>query len=213
MKLWDYEGFILDLDGTLIDSGKYHSRAFADAVLEYSGYALKPDELHEFFGKHSTWFTEILNQRYQLSLDPEKVLAFKRKRVQEIFIAEPYAGARDFLSHWKGIKPMALASNSPLSFVEPALRDAGLFDYFDFITTSDEVVQKKPHPEIIQITIEKLKIQPSKTLVFEDQKVGIDAACAAGAKVLVVDNNQPVNYPIDIAVHSWSKLLKLSEIP
>ena len=212
MKLWDYEAFILDLDGTLIDSGKYHSRAFADAVLEYSGHVLTPDELLEFFGMHSTWFAGILNERYGLSLDPEQVLAFKRKRVKEIFVAEPFSGARDFLEQWKGKKPMALASNSPLSFVEPALREADLFKFFDVITTSDEVAQKKPHPEIIQITVGKLGVSSEKTLVFEDQMVGIEAAQAAGAKVVAVDNNQPMNYPIDVAVHTWSELLKLSEM-
>ena len=71
MKLWDYEAFILDLDGTLIDSGKYHARAFADAVLEHSGYALTPSEHHEFFGSHSKWFARTLNERYGLALDPE----------------------------------------------------------------------------------------------------------------------------------------------
>lgn len=212
MTLWDYDAFILDLDGTLIDSGKYHSQAFADAVLAQSGYRLKPDEHLEFFGKHSTWFSRILNERYDLGLEPEEVLKFKRRRVQEIFVAEPFSGAREFLEWWKGKKPMALASNSPLDFVEPALREAGLFQYFDFLTTSDEVEQKKPHPEMIEITAQKLGVAPVKTLVFEDQMVGIDAAHAAGAKVVAVDNHQPVNYPVDVAVHTWHELLKLSEM-
>ncbi len=213
MKLWDYEAFILDLDGTLIDSGKYHSQAFADAVLAQSGYHLKPDEHLEFFGMHSTWFSGILNERYNLDIDPEEVLAFKRKRVHEIFIAEPFSGAREFLEFWKGKMPLALASNSPLEFVKPALSDAELLDYFDFITTSDEVTHKKPHPEIIQVSATKLKVCPEKTLVYEDQMVGIEAARAAGAKVVAVDNNQPINYPVDVAVHTWSQLLKLSEMP
>ena len=212
MTLWDYDAFILDLDGTLIDSGKYHSQAFADAVLAQCGYRLKPDEHLEFFGKHSTWFSGILNERYNLGLDPEQVLKFKRERVHEIFVAEPFAGAREFLEKWKGKKPMALASNSPLNFVEPALREADLLKFFDYITTSDEVTQKKPHPEMILITAEKLGVDPVKTLVFEDQLVGIAAAQAAGARVVAVDNTQPINYPVDVAVHTWNQLLKLSEI-
>ncbi|MEE9369536.1 MAG: HAD family phosphatase [Pontiella sp.] len=212
MKLWDYDAFILDLDGTLIDSGKYHSRAFSDAVLALSGYRLKPDEHLEFFGKHSTWFTGILNDRYDLSLDPEQVLAYKRNRVHEIFVAEPFSGAREFLAKWKGKMPMALASNSPLSFVEPALRESRLWDYFECITTSDDVENKKPHPEIILITAEQLNVNPAKTLVFEDQLVGIKAAQSAGAHVVAVDNNQPVNYPVDIAVRTWGDLMKFSEI-
>jgi len=212
MKLWDYEAFILDLDGTLIDSGKYHAQAFADAVLEHSGYALKPDEHHEFFGKHSTWFAETLNKRYGLTLDPQKVLEFKRRRVHEIFVAEPFSGARDFLEFWYGRKPMALATNSPLQFVQPALKEADLLKYFDWITTADDVTNRKPDPEIIEVTLEKLDAAPSGTLVFEDQLIGIQAARGAGTRVIAVDNNQPVNYPVDVAVHTWRDLLKLSEM-
>ncbi|MDF7825287.1 HAD family phosphatase [Pontiellaceae bacterium B12227] len=212
MKLWDYDAFILDLDGTLIDSGKYHAQAFADAVLLNSGYSLKPDEHHEFFGKHSSWFAEDLNERYGLKLDPAKVLKEKRERVQEIFVAELFAGAREFLELWYGRKPMALATNSPLDFVEPALKEADVFKFFDCITTASDVKNRKPDPEIVEVTVQKLGVDPVKALVFEDQLIGIEAARNAGAKVIAVDNNQPVNYPVDVAVHTWADLLKLSEM-
>jgi HAD superfamily hydrolase (TIGR01509 family) len=213
MKLWDYEAFIMDLDGTLIDSGKYHAQAFADAVLEHSGYQLKPHEHHEFFSKHSTWFAENLNERYDLSLDPQKVLKQKRRRVREIFEAELFSGAREFLETWHGRTPMALATNSPVDFVLPALEEAGVLKYFDCVTTADDVTHRKPDPEIIEVTVQKLQVDPLNTLVFEDQLIGIEAARAAGAKVVAIDNGQPVNYPVDVAVHSWGDLLKLSETP
>lgn len=212
MQLRDYEAFIFDLDGTLIDSGKYHAQAFADAVLAQSGYELKPHEHHEFFGKHSTWFAEGLNERYGLKLDPAEVVRVKRERVQEIFVAELFNGAREFLEQWYERKPMALATNSPLSFVQPALEEADLFHYFDVITTASDVKNRKPHPEIFEITIQKLQVDPLKTLVFEDQLIGIESARAAHAKVIAVDNNQPVNYPVDVAVRTWGDLLKLSEL-
>jgi len=211
MKLWDYDAFIFDLDGTLIDSGKYHAQAFADAVLAQGGYSLKPHEHHEFFGKHSTWFAETLNERYGLTLDPPKVLAHKRERVQEIFVAELFDGAREFLQLWEGKKPMALATNSPLSFVQPALEEAGVMPFFDSIITADDVTRRKPDPEIIEVTTQRLQVDPLNTLVFEDQLIGIESARKAGAKVIAVDNGQPVQYPVDVAVHTWGELLKLSE--
>jgi beta-phosphoglucomutase-like phosphatase (HAD superfamily) len=74
------------------------------------------------------------------------------------------------------------------------------------------VKNRKPDPEIVQVTVQKLQVDPLNTLVFEDQLIGIKAARSAGAKVVAVDNGQPVNYPVDVAVHSWSDLLKLSEM-
>jgi HAD superfamily hydrolase (TIGR01509 family) len=210
--LRQYKAFIMDFDGTLVDSEKYHAQAFADAVFAQSGYQLTPEECREFFGKHSTWFSEILNARHGLKLDPDRVLAEKRTRVQEIFVAELFAGACEFLALWHGRKPMALATNSPLSFVLPALEKADLLKYFDFITTADEVTHRKPSPEIIEVTLRKLQVDPGSVLVFEDQLIGVEAARSAGAEVVVVDNNQPVKYPDDIPVRSWAELLRLSEI-
>ena len=213
MKLWDFEAFILDLDGALIDSGKYHAKAFADAVLEHSGYQLKPAEHHEFFGSHSTWFSKTLNERYGLGLDPEKVLESKRARMREIFVVELFAGAREFLGFWHGKRPLALATNSPLSFVQPALEEAELIKYFDCITTADQVTRRKPDPEIVEITIQKMQTDPLRTLVFEDQLIGVEAARTAGAQVVAVDNGQSVEFPDDIPVHTWAELLKYSEMP
>ncbi|MEA2068192.1 MAG: HAD family phosphatase [Verrucomicrobiota bacterium] len=212
MKLKDYEAFVFDLDGTLIDSGKYHARAFADAVLEHSGYTLTPGEHYEFFASHSVPFSRVLNKRHSLLLDPEEVLVQKRRRMEEIFVAEMFDGTREFLELWHGKKPMALATNSPIGFVLPALEEADVMKYFDHITTASDVANRKPDPEIIEVTVQKLRVDPLNTLVFEDQLIGIEAARSAGAKVIAIDNNQPVNYPDDVAVHTWGELLELSEI-
>lgn len=212
MRLRDYEAFIFDLDGTLIDSEKYHAKAFADAVLAQSGYRLTPAEYREFFASHSTRFSQVLNERHGLALDPDRVLEYKRRRVGEIFSAETFSGAREFLDRWNGKMRMALATNSPLSFVLPALESVGLFRYFDCVTTADEVRNRKPSPEIVETTLQKLQADPLKTLVFEDQLIGIASARAAGTDVVAVDNGQAVQYPADVSVYTWNELLELSEM-
>jgi len=203
----EYDAFILDLDGTLIDSGKYHARAFADAVLEQGGYELTPAEQDEFFATHSTVFAKTLNRRYGLTLDPEQVLARKRTRMKEIFQVELFEGVREFLERWHGKKPMALSTNSPASFVYPALEESGLDRYFDSIATADDVVKRKPDPELVEFTLQRLGVLPFRALVFEDQLIGIEAAQAAGAAVLAVDNGQPVGFPGNIRVATWKELL------
>ena len=208
MKLEAFAAFILDLDGTLIDSGKYHMLAFSDAVLQQSGYRLTPDERHEFFASHSKPFARVLNARHGLQLVPERVLERKRVRMKEIFRIDLFEGAREFLEKWRGIKPMGLATNSPLSFVRPVLEEAGLARFFDAVTTSDEVVKRKPDPEMVEITTQKLEIDPAKVLVFEDQLMGITAALDAGAQVVAVDNGQRVAFPESVPVMTWKELLK-----
>jgi len=208
MKLTDYDAFILDLDGTLIDSGKYHAQAFADAVLEQGGYELTPAEYDEFFATHSTLFAVTLNQRHGLLLDPERVLAQKRIRMRELFRVELFTGARDFLERWHGEKPLALATNSPADFVYPALKASGIDRYFVSIATADDVAKRKPDPELIHISIQRLDVDPARALVFEDQLIGFESAQRAGASVVAVDNGQSVNFPSGIPVLSWKELLQ-----
>ena len=209
MNLGSFDAFVFDLDGTLIDSGKYHAQAFSDVVLEKSGYLLSADELLEVFASHSLSFCPILNERHNLSLDPETILVAKRERVREIFKADLFSGARDFLDQWHGKRPFGLATNSPLGFVRRALDEAGISHYFHSITTSDEVKNRKPNPEVFQIAFRKLRSSAESTLIFEDQLIGIEAARSAGAEVIAVDNGQSVNFPIGIPVLSWKELLRL----
>ena len=207
MNLLDFEAFVFDLDGTLIDSGKYHAQAFADVVLAQSDYQLTPAEHLEVFAGHSVGFCPILNDRHGLSLDPVSILAAKRARVTEIFKADLFDGVLEFLDKWKGTRPFGLATNSPLTFVEPALHDVGILNCFDSITTSDEVVHRKPNPEIFEIAFQKLGAHPLKTVVFEDQLIGIEAARETGAHVVAIDNGQPVEFPADITVMTWKELV------
>jgi HAD superfamily hydrolase (TIGR01509 family) len=87
------------------------------------------------------------------------------------------------------------------------VEEAGIAKYFDCITTADEVKNRKPDPEMIEMTIHKLQSDPLNTLVFEDQLLGVEAALAAGARVIAVDNGQPVEFPTDIQVATWKELL------
>ena len=208
MNLKDFDAFVFDLDGTLIDSGRYHAQAFSDAVLEQSGYRLTLGERDEFFASHSVPFARVLNDRHDLQLVPERVLKQKRRRMKAIFQINLFEGARAFLEKWRGIKPLGLATNSPLSFVAPALEDVGLSGFFDSLTTSDEVRNRKPDPEMVQLAFQKLKANPLRSLVFEDQLIGIEAARLAGAQVVAVNNGQPVEFPKGVSVMTWKELLR-----
>lgn len=209
MNLSDFQVFIFDLDGTLIDSGKYHAQAFADAVLEASGYTLTADERLEFFASHSNRFCPVLNERHGLVLDSDSVLVAKRARMKEIFKAELFEGAREFLEKWHGQRRLALATNSPMSFAKPALEEAGIVGLFECITTADDVRHRKPDPQIFEIAFQRMGADPLKTLVFEDQLIGIQAAQHTGASVVAVNNGQSVDFPPDVPVMTWKELLNL----
>ncbi|MFA5689982.1 MAG: HAD family phosphatase [Kiritimatiellales bacterium] len=183
-----YCAFIFDLDGTLIDSEKYHAAGFAWAVEKLSGYRITDAELREFFESHTSRFAPVLSARHKLNLNPADVLALKREHVKRNFKAELLSGAGNFITAWHGKIPLALASNSPREFVDNALSKTGLAGVFNVICTAEDVQHRKPDPEMYRLALKRLRQSPENVLVFEDSCAGITAARGAGCAVIMIKN-------------------------
>ena len=183
-----YKAFVFDLDGTLIDSEKYHADGFAQAVRELTGYEITDEERREFFELHTSTFTPILAKRHGLNLDVEETLRYKRAHVRDHFKSDVFPQAVHFLKKWRGRKRMALASNSPKHFVKNALVEGGMIDLFETVCTADDVELRKPDPEMYLLTLAWLKLEPHEVLVFEDSPAGVHAAQATGCSVIMIEN-------------------------
>ncbi len=203
-----YKAFIFDMDGTLIDSEKYHADGFAQAVEALSGYRLTPAERREFFEAHTSTFTPVLSARHGLNLDPSEVLAHKRVHVRDHFKTDLFPNVLDFIEKWHGKKRLALASNSPRHFVDSALEEAGIENYFEVVCTADDVTHRKPDPEMYTLTLRRLNLSPEAVLVFEDSPPGVVAAQAAGCPVLMVDNGAGRTVE-GVAQYTWKDLTEL----
>ena len=201
----EYKAFIFDLDGTLINSERYHADGFAYAVETLSGYQLTPAERREFFEAHTNVFTPILSARHGLKLDPDAVLDHKRMHVSRNFKAEVLPGVEAFIGKWRNCMRMALASNSPRHFVKRALVEAQLIDLFEVVTTADDVAHRKPDPEMYELTLKSLNLRPEEVMVFEDSPAGVAAAQAAGCPVVMIDNGAGRTVE-GVAQYTWKEL-------
>ncbi len=188
LDLNQYEAFIFDLDGTLIDSEGYHADGFSLAVETLSGYQLTEAERREFFEAHTSTFTPVLSERHGLDLDPEQVLEHKRVHVRKHFRTDVFPQAISFINKWRGKKRLALASNSPKHFVKDVLVEGRMIDLFEVVCTADDVEHRKPSPEMFRLVLERMGLQPDEVLVFEDSPAGVIAAQKAGCPVVMVDN-------------------------
>ena len=99
-------------------------------------------------------------------------------------------GCKKFLEHLrsKDIK-MGIATSNNRSMVDVVLESLNMKDFFEVITTSDEVKRGKPAPDVYLTTANLLNVEPKNCLVFEDVVAGIMAGKSAGMKVCAIEDD------------------------
>jgi HAD superfamily hydrolase (TIGR01509 family) len=109
----------------------------------------------------------------------------------------------------KGIKT-ALATSNTWWIVDKVFERLNLEDFFDCVTTKEEVSFNKPSPDIFLVTADKLGIVPSECVVVEDSLAGIEAASAAGMKVVALakDRSEKKSYEkvADLVINGFAEI-------
>ena len=203
MNLYETRAFIFDMDGTLVDNMRFHTKAWTTMLAENG---IKNDG-HDFLVKTAGKTNrEIIPAFFENATEAELLKLGNRKEAlyRDLFLPErkTVKGAIEFLerSQKLGIK-MAVATAAPVANMEFILDGLDLRRFFDAITTAADVIQGKPHPEGFLISAEKLGIKPENCLVFEDAVNGFEAAHNAGMKSIGI-----------ATVNSTEEILKLDSV-
>jgi sugar-phosphatase len=85
----------------------------------------------------------------------------------------------------KGFK-IGLASNSSHNLIEVVLERVEIKQYFDFISSAQDVEKGKPDPAVYLFAANNLGVCPTECLVFEDSIIGMTAAKRAGMTVVAI---------------------------
>lgn len=174
-----------------------------------ANYELTPGDVREYNGNTCTDLARTLAQRHGLELDADEVAALKFEILYRDFRTKFFPGTIDFLRAWAPFRPLAIASNSPFHFVQRCLRDGGVEELFDVVVTVNDVRVRKPDPEMILLTADRLGLPPERTLVFEDSEPGMQAALNANSPVVLLDNpgyHVPARRPSTVPVTTWAAL-------
>ena len=204
------QAMIFDLDGTLVQTEKLKAISYAKAAVALCPYSLSEAEVIEAFqdvvGRSRREVATTLVDRFDLA---EKA----RERMAEFGVKEPwqaYVQLRlryyremiadpDFIrsNQWPHNMVLlqqardsrckvGLATMSSCSQVQLILEVLDLTEAFDFVATKDDVENGKPDPEIYLLVATELGVTPEDCLVIEDSPSGVEAALAAGMKVVAV---------------------------
>lgn len=188
---------IFDMDGVLIDAKDWHYEALNKA-LELFGFSIsRYDHLTTYDGLPTKKKLEMLSLESEL---PIELHVFINEMKQKYTMEMVYTQCRPQFIHEYALSvlksrgySLAVASNSVRETVNIMMEKSSLIKYLDEMVSACDVINPKPHPEIYQITMQKLDCLPEECLIIEDNQNGIKAARASGAHVLEVRDIYEVN--------------------
>jgi len=185
-------GIFFDMDGVLVDSEEFIARASAMMFAE-KGLKVSRKDFEPFIGTGEDRFIGGVAEKYNFPLD----IRTAKPRVYEIYLEiikgnlKPLPGVHEFLKKCRAMgKKIAVASSADMRKVAGNLNEIGLsLKTFDTVITAEDVVHKKPNPEIFLLAARRLNLNPRDCLVIEDAITGVAAAKAAGAKCLAITSS------------------------
>lgn len=184
---------LFDVDGVLVDSLPAHFLAFQQ-LGEQLGVPFTREMLDRTLGQHNgrifpMWLgNQVASERFGDLADQKEAL-YRSLAATELQAIE---GAVELVKalHQAGL-PLAVGSSGPRLNVELAIRVLGLAPYFDVVITGDDVTRGKPAPDIFLLAAQRLGVDPATCVVVEDAEQGVQAALAAGMRVIAVTTSLP----------------------
>ena len=180
-------GVIFDLDGTLVDSEPLSKVAWR-RVLALHGHDVSDAEITAAQGLR---FAESYAAFARAaSLPPLDVVWSDYSQLLYTSYDEGLVRFDDAVSTAHQLQaegvPLALATSSQRERLERTLAAADLEGLFAVTVAGDEVTCGKPAPDGYLEAARLLGVEPADCVAVEDSQAGIDAARAAGIRVLAV---------------------------
>ena len=177
-------GFIFDLDGVIVDTAKYHFKAW-QSLAKNLQYNFTEQDNEQFKGVSRVRSLELLLEMAQYKAtekEKEQWLIDKNTHylslISHMNNSEILPGITEILKALKAQQiPVALGSASKNA--QPILEKVGLLSYFDVLVDGNEVTMAKPNPEVFLTAAKGLGVAPEDCVDFEDAQAGVAAAKAA----------------------------------
>jgi len=193
------------MDGVIVDSFAMHTHAW-EVYLDRHG--VKAEALgSRILGKHNDELVRDLFARESLTDDliREHGLrkeALYREMISPVLEQRLVPGVRDFILRHSG-QALGIATNAEPANVDFILKSTGLSNHFRAIANGHDVSRPKPFPDIYLRVAGMLGYAPVDCVVFEDSMTGVQAALAAGTKVVGVSTTEPAFTGVDLTIRDF----------
>lgn len=184
---------LFDIDGTLVDTEPLWARAVAEVCADF-GYALSPDDTPEVLGQPSTHTAAHLLPQLGPKAAVLGVAGLARSYESRFaeFVSEGATvrpGVPELLVALAAAQIPAMIVSASSRHVISLVRDALGAHLFVGVVGLEDTVHSKPAPDPYLAAAERLGVAITDCLIVEDSPVGVAAAEATGAPVLVVPSH------------------------
>jgi HAD superfamily hydrolase (TIGR01509 family) len=204
---------IFDMDGVIIDSEKHwddFKEMFYPSVVPGVDWA---SEGKRFVGMNLNNIFDHLKSDFNISMEREEFVQ-TYNRMARIIYTEKANLSPHLASLLEGLKEadlkLAVASSSPVPWIDMVMDRFDLRDYFERIISADHIGNRgKPFPDIFLHSAKLLGRNPSECVVIEDSINGIIAAKRAGMICIAVRNTSNRDLDLsraDIAINDFSEI-------
>ncbi|WP_438497223.1 beta-phosphoglucomutase [Paenibacillus sp. IHBB 3054] len=196
MRAKPFEAAIFDLDGVIVDTAKFHYKAWKRLAGEL-GFAFSERENEQLKGVSRMESLDLLLRAGRITdVTPERREAWASRKnewykefLATLTPADVLPGVRNFLGLLRscGIKTgIASASkNAPL-----IMNKVNIGPLFDVVVDGNSIVRAKPDPEVFLQAARLLGVAPGACFVFEDAAAGVEGAIRAGMRVVGIGAEQ-----------------------
>ena len=185
---------LFDMDGTLVDS-ELLTEPVIRAFCQESGMPVPEFDWTEFYGVKWTQVAERMHEHHRESGS----VAGMARRLHELWekmcaesppVSVP--GAREAIETAHALMPTAIVSSAFRESIDATVRRMEISEFVTRRFGADDYANSKPAPDGFLHAADVLEVAPQRCLVFEDSLAGLNAARAAGMKVIAVTHRSNV---------------------
>ncbi len=183
------QAVIFDIDGTLVDSVDLHARAWQEAFRHF-GHQVTFEEVRSQIGKGSDkliphFLSPEENKKIGEELDKFRGELWKSQYLEQV---KPFPKVRELFQRiQQDGKQIVLASSAKGDELKTYKQIANIEDLIQEETSSDDVENSKPDPDVIHAALHKLgNPAPAQVMMVGDTPYDAEAARKAGVGTIGV---------------------------